>query len=109
MRRAIHERYVALMADVLADGQVTREIVRWVDPTILAGRMFAHYVHAMIEWAGGELEDDEFRATTELGMSLMLLGVATGRARRALATHARTNQALLSPRRARRGVRAKGG
>jgi len=109
MRRAINERYVELMAGVLADGQEAGELVRWIDPTILARRMFAHYVHAMIEWAGGELGDDEFRAATELGMSLLLLGVATGRARRALATHAEKTQGLLSPRRTRRGFRAKGG
>ncbi len=105
MRRAINERYVALMAGVLADGQDAGELVPWVNPIVLARPMFAHYVHAMIEWAGGELADDEFRAATELGMSLMVLGVASGRARRALTAHAAASQAMLLPRRARRALR----
>jgi hypothetical protein len=106
MRRTIHERYVALMASVLRDGQATGDIVTWADPIAIATRMFAHYVHAMIEWAEGDLDDDEFTAATELGMALMLLGLARGRAARALAARAAASQRALTPpkrRRARKG------
>ncbi len=102
MRRAMHERYVALMAEVLRDGQAAGDIAAWVDTTVIATRMFAHYVHAMIEWAEGELDDGEFSAATELGMALMLLGVARGRAARALAARAEASQRALAPRRRRR-------
>jgi hypothetical protein len=56
----------------------------------------------MIEWAEGDLDDDAFVAATELGMALMLLGLARGRAVRALATRAETSQRALTPRRRRR-------
>lgn len=102
LRLSMHGRYVALMADVLRDGQAAGEIVAWADPTAVAGRMFAHYVHAMLEWAEGDLDDDEFRAATELGMALMLLGLARGRAATLLAKRAEANQALLAPRKGRR-------
>jgi len=59
-------------------------------------------VHAMLEWAEGDLDDDEFRAATELGMALMLLGLARGRAATLLAKRAEANQALLAPRKGRR-------
>ncbi|MBI3769661.1 MAG: TetR/AcrR family transcriptional regulator [Deltaproteobacteria bacterium] len=106
MRRTIHERYVALMAGVLCDGQAAGDVASWADPTAVATRMFAHYVHAMIEWAEGDLDDDGFTAATELGMALMLLGLARGRAARALAVRAEASQRALTPpkrRRARKG------
>lgn len=102
LRLAINDRYVALMADVLRDGQDVGEIAAWADPTAVARRMFAHYVHAVLEWAEGDLTDDEFRAATELGMALMLLGLARGRAARLLATRAQRSQAMLALRKRRR-------
>jgi hypothetical protein len=54
--------------------------------------MFAHYLHTMIEWAQGELDAGEFRAATLLGMALMLLGVARGRAARQLERRAQELQ-----------------
>jgi AcrR family transcriptional regulator len=102
LRLKINDRYVALMAGVLRDGQAAGDLVAWADPTAVARRMFAHYVHAMLEWASGDLTDDEFLAATELGMALMLLGLARGQAARLLATRAEASQALLAPRRGRR-------
>jgi AcrR family transcriptional regulator len=102
LRLSMHERYVALMADVLRDGQAAGEIVAWADPTAVARRSFAHYVHTVLEWAEGDLDDDEFRAATELGMALMLLGLARGRAATLLAKRAEASQALLAPRKRRR-------
>ncbi len=102
LRLTINDRYVALMADVLRDGQAAGDLVPWADPTVVARRMFAHYVHTMLEWGEGDLSDDEFCAATELGMSLMLLGLARGRAARLLAARAETSQALLAPRHGRR-------
>ncbi len=102
LRLTINDRYVALMADVLRDGQEAGEIAAWADPTAVARRMFAHYVHAVLEWAEGDLTDDEFRAATELGMALMLLGLARGRAQPLLAKRAEASQTLLVPRKRRR-------
>lgn len=102
LRLKINDRYVGLMAGVLRDGQAAGDLVAWADPMAVARRMFAHYVHAMLEWAAGDLTDDEFLAATELGMALMLLGLARGRAARLLATRAEASQAMLVPRRGRR-------
>jgi AcrR family transcriptional regulator len=103
VRRTIGERYIALMAGVLRDGQAAGELAAWAEPTAVARRMFAHYVHAMIEWATGELDDDELTAATELGMSLMLLGLAHGRAAGALTARVQASQSR--PIRGRRRVR----
>jgi len=102
LRLEMSERYVALMADVLRDGQRAGEIVAWASPTAVARRTFAHYVHAILEWAEGDLTADEFRAATELGMALMLLGLARGRAATLLASRAEASQAMLAPRKRRR-------
>src|SRR6185369_5173900 len=98
IRRAIGDRYIALMADVLRDGQAAGELAAWAEPTTVANRMFAHYLHALIEWANGELEDRAFRASTELGMALMLLGLARGRAVRMLTARIEAAQTALAPR-----------
>ena len=102
LRRAIGERYIEMMADVLRDGQAAGELAAWADPVAVATRMFAHYVHAMIEWAKGEIDDEQFRAATFFGMSLMLLGLARGRVARDLERRAREFQPRAAPRAARR-------
>lgn len=96
LRRDAADRYVRLMADIVRDGQAAGEIEAWVDPLPLARRMFQHYTIAMIEWARGEIGADEFRAVTRYGMCLMLLGVARGRAQRALTREIQTLQPLLA-------------
>jgi AcrR family transcriptional regulator len=106
IRRTIAERYIAMMAGVLRDGQAAGELVAWADPVAVATRMFAHYVHAMIEWAKGEIDDEQFGAATFYGMSLMLLGLTRGRVARELARRAQEFQqrAVARPaRRARKG------
>jgi AcrR family transcriptional regulator len=91
-RRQIRDRYVALMADVLRDGQAAREFASWADPDVVARRMFSHYTHTLIEWGKGELDDDAFRTATMLGGTLMLLGLARGKAARTLERRARALQ-----------------
>ncbi len=93
LRRDINERYVQLMAGILGAGQAAGDLLAWVDPVVVARRMFAHYIHAMIEWAQGDLDADGFRAATLYGMSLMLLGLARGRAVDELTRRARGLQA----------------
>ena len=102
IRRTIAERYIAMMAGVLRDGQAAGELVAWADPVAVATRMFAHYVHAMIEWAKGEIDDEQFGAATFYGMSLMLLGLTRGRVARELARRAQEFQQRVVARPARR-------
>jgi AcrR family transcriptional regulator len=109
LRRSSAERFAELMAGIVRDGQQAGDIETWVDPLVLARRMFAHYQLAMIEWARGELDADAFRAATRFGTCVMLLGVARGRARRQLTTELRTLQTTMTngrrPKtRARKGV-----
>ncbi len=111
LRRAIAERYVSLMADILRDGQAAGEIQAWIDPLVLSRRMFAHYQLAMIEWARGELDAGEFQAATRFGMCVMLLGVARGRAHQQLTKQLQKVQGAMTsgrpPRtRARKGDRS---
>ena len=84
IRRGIGDRYIDAMAAVLREGQQNEELVAWADPVAVATRMYGHYVEAMIGWALGDLDAGEFRAATILGASLMLLGLARGRAAAAL-------------------------
>lgn len=106
MRREIADRYIALMAETLRGGQTAGELAPWVDPEAVATRMYAHYVQAMIEWALGDLDADEFRTATLFGMCLILLGLARGRAARDLERRVRELQPTARtrrPGRARRG------
>ncbi len=96
LRRSSAEKFTALMADILRDGQKADEIEPWVDPLVLSRRMFAHYQLAMIEWARGELDAEAFRAATRFGMCVMLLGVARGRARRQLTAELRNVQSTMT-------------
>lgn len=105
LRKAIAQRYVEMMAGVLRDAQATGDLVAWADPVTVSRRMFSHFTHAMIEWTQGELDDDEFRAATQLGIALMLLGLARGRAARDLEKRAQD----LQPKAGTRGpARARG-
>jgi AcrR family transcriptional regulator len=110
LRRGSAEQYAGLMAEVLRDGQAAGEIEPWIEPLVLARRMFAHYQLTMIEWARGEIDADAFRAATRFGMCAMLLGVARGSAQRRLATELRQVQSTMtgSTRRAKARTR-KGG
>lgn len=109
LRRASADRYGEIMADVLRDGQSAGDVEPWVDPALLARRMFAHYQLAMIEWARGEIDADAFRTATRFGMCVMLLGVARGRARRQLIAEIRTVQTTGSASRSSSGRRSKSG
>ena len=80
MRRAINQRYVAIMAEALREAQAAGEIADFVDAEAVAARAYAHYIATMIQWAVGDLDDAEFRAATVLGPCLMFLGIARGRA-----------------------------
>jgi hypothetical protein len=71
--------------------------------------MFGYYTHTMIEWAQGELNDDQFRAATQYGMCLMLLGLARGRAQRALARRLRAVAPAVAPANRTRARARKGG
>jgi len=102
LRREMNERYVELMASIVRDAQATGEIVPWVDPVAVATRSFAHYTHAMIEWAQGELDAEGFRNATVYGMCLIMLGIARGRAARDLARRAEACQPALARHRERR-------
>jgi AcrR family transcriptional regulator len=97
IRRHDEERYVALMAALLAEAQQAGEIAPWVDPAAVARRSFAHYVQTMIAWAIGDLDAGEFRAASLFGMCLILLGVARGRAARELARRAKDLQSRVTP------------
>jgi AcrR family transcriptional regulator len=107
LRRSSAESYVALMADLLREGQKTGEIEPWVDALVLARRMFAHYQLAMIEWARGEIDAETFRAATRFGMCVMLLGVARGTAhRRRGRASSRSGKVTSGRSRARKGGRS---
>jgi AcrR family transcriptional regulator len=80
LRQGVQQRYVEMMAGVLREAQSNGELAAWVEPVTVSRRMFAHYLHTMIQWAQGELDAGEFRNATLFGMCLMLLGIARGRA-----------------------------
>jgi AcrR family transcriptional regulator len=96
IRRQTGERYAQLMAGILRDGQAAGELEPWVNPLVMARRMFGYYTHTMIEWALGELDNDQFIAATQYGMALMLLGVARGRAKRQLTERLRRVEPALA-------------
>jgi len=106
LRRATAEQYTDLMAGILRDGRAAGELADWVDPSVLSRRMFAHYTQAMIEWAQGELDADEFHDATRFGLCAMLLGFASGAAVRELRRRLEALQtSMTTARRPRRRAR----
>jgi AcrR family transcriptional regulator len=100
IRQQNREQYVAMMTRTLSEGQAAGEIVPWIDPEIVARRMFSNYVYGIVEWAQGDLDAEGFRSATLLGMSLVLLGLSRGRAAAVLERRIRELQAAAgkSPR-----------
>lgn len=84
-----------MMVAILGDAQAAGDVARWLDPAVLARRMFAHYEHTMIQWAQEELDDEGFQAATRFGMCAMLRAVARGRAARVLERRLRALQVEL--------------
>jgi AcrR family transcriptional regulator len=72
------------------------ELVSWVDPALLAGQLTAACISASVSWARGGLSDSGLRAAMPHAASLLVLGVATGAARRGLERSARATQAALA-------------
>jgi len=97
LRQATADRYIAMMVGILVDAQVAGEVAAWVDPAVLARRMFAHYEHTMIQWAQEELDAEGFQAATRFGMCVMLRAVVRGRAARELERRLRALQTVLRP------------
>ena len=109
LRRSSAEGYAELMAGLLRDGQKAGDIEPWVDPLVLARRMFAHYQLAMIEWARGELDTGGFRSATRFGMCAMLLGVTRGAARRQVTKEMQSLQRTMTSARSAKARARKGG
>lgn len=92
LRRAMADRYVAMMTENLRRAQAAGELAPWVDPATLAPRVYGHYMQVMVEWARGDLTDDQLCTAALYGQGLLLLGVAEGRARRDLERRVRALQ-----------------
>lgn len=84
IRRDHGDRYVALMASILADGQRAGELAGLVAPNPLSRTMYSLWVAQTIRWAHGDLDDAGLRVAVERGLSLLLLGVSRNTAREEL-------------------------
>ena len=89
VRRAMDERNLALMTALLAGGQAEGDLEPWIDPRVVARTLYSLFITNLIGWAMGELDDAGLEAATCLGNSLVLLGVARGRARARLERYLR--------------------
>lgn len=101
-RRVLDAQSMALMAETLRAAQRSGEVCAWANPAWVAQAMYSVFCHGLIGWASGELEEDELRATTGGGMSLMLLAVSEGAARARLearlrAQHESARQSPAAP------------
>ena len=84
LRREQDDRYIQLMANVLAVGQREGELSRLVSANELSRTMYSLYIAQTIRWAHGDIDDEAFRMALDRGLSLLLLGVAEGEARNTL-------------------------
>lgn len=94
-RRALDRQSMALIAAALREGQRVGEVAPWVDAELAAGTMYGIYLSGLLGWAAGDLEDAELRASTQIGMGLLLLGITQGETRRALELAVRAEQAVV--------------
>lgn len=76
------------------------EIADWIDPQQLAALIAAEATHANLQWASHELGSERLRSVTELGASLVLLGVVAEPQAESLRVRARRAQLAAVPRRA---------
>lgn len=75
------ERYVELMATVLAEGQERGELRKLVAPNALAGTMYSLWIAQTIRWARGDIDEAQLRVAVDRGLSLLLLGLIDGQNR----------------------------
>lgn len=80
-RREADEPSIALIRAALRAGQESGEVLAWIDPQLAASTLYAIYMSGLLLWASHEIEEEELRLTTKLGMGLLLLGLARGEAR----------------------------
>ena len=97
-RRELDRGCMDVMAASVRAGQGMGELVAWADPERVATAMYAIYVSALICWASSEIEEAELRASTRLGIGLVLLGLTTGEARVRLEGALREQQTLARER-----------
>jgi len=69
------------------------ELESWADPAALAHSVAGQIVAVSSNWASGALSDQSLRAAMVYGVSIVLLGVATGRAADAIQQRVQSCQA----------------
>lgn len=81
----------------LDEMKASGHLAPWADPGPLARSVAGQVVIVSAEWASGTLPDSRLRAAMVFGVSLVLLGVAEGKAAAALRRHAKACQAAALP------------
>jgi len=89
--RDLTAAFAAELAVMREEGQ----LADWVDLGLLAAGATAACVTASARWAAGDLSDSGLRAAMPHALSLLVLGVALGPARRGLELVARREQSVL--------------
>jgi len=81
VRRTFDEQHVAVMAEVIRQGQRQGQVVDWIDPCAASGAMYSLWTATLIRWAKGEIDEAGMDACLRSGLGLVLLGIARGASR----------------------------
>jgi len=89
VRRSVGHSVVAEFEEAIAALQRSGDLIDWLEPRSLAERLGVTLTAAALQWATGDLADDELERTAVLGTCLLLLGACRGSARSAVEAEAR--------------------
>ena len=73
-----------------------RQLADWANPASVAGQMTTASIAAAVVWSSGMVPDDQFAATIQYATGLILLGIARGKARKALEVRVQAAQHILT-------------
>ena len=65
----------------LADLERAGDLAEWADPDAVRDRLMAHMAFTSLQWAGGQLGREAFRAASLYEAALLLMGVTRGASR----------------------------
>ena len=95
LRRQTERIYVELIAEHVEAAQRDGLMADWVDPVAVAKQEYAHHIQVSLQWAKGDLDDEQYRAAALYGQCLILLGISRGSAARELQSVASRLQPLV--------------
>ncbi len=93
VRRSVGRTVVRQFEEAVVALGEAGELVDWIAPRQLAERLGVGLTSSSLQWATGDLSDEDFERAAQLGTCLLLLGACSGEAHATLEAEARRRAA----------------